>query len=89
MRGKVLRKTQPRAHECPTPWRFFWRGLGLGAQWQCDCGVVWEVQRKFVGIARAGNEICETRWVILKARRSRDIPVREPGGRPDWLKTTK
>lgn len=73
MRGKVLRKTQPRAHECPTPWRFFWRGLGAGARWQCDCGLVWEVQSQFVGIARAGNEIRQVKWVCQTGLRAKEI----------------
>jgi hypothetical protein len=44
--GKWVRFEPPETHACPKP-----RILGgiaapkLGAQWQCDCGKLWEIER--------------------------------------------
>lgn len=62
MRGEVLNTTAPRPHQCCTPLRFPWRRLGIGARWRCECGQVWEVQRRFQFIAQAGNEVYRTGW---------------------------
>jgi hypothetical protein len=63
--GVVLRHTQPEPHRCAPPWRLWWRRLGVGAQWRCECGETFEVQARWMYQAQAGNEVWRTEWVRI------------------------
>lgn len=63
MKGTVLNHTiRQHEHACPTPIRFWWRRLGIGARWQCTCGTIWCVRRRLAFTAMAGNGVYRTQW---------------------------